>query len=169
VLVQPTRVDPLGLIFKNYLNTCNQNFSSHWWILILNFSGLTCESDSCILQFLNELNLTYRRLTGFMTSFYFIPIVLVSWGKFSLCHTLIRPISAFWDQISILIVGCVTMWSQGSHQLISRLRNKVISFCYFHFFSVPLSFLVFALFIFLFLVSLSSKKKKCYISSYCYL
>jgi len=51
----------------------------------------------------------------------------------------------------------------------ARLRNKVISFCYFHFFSVPLSFLVFALFIFLFLVSLSSKKKKCYISSYCYL
>jgi len=36
------------------------------------------------------------------------PIVLVPWGKFSLCHTPIRPISAFRDQISILIVGCVT-------------------------------------------------------------
>ena len=31
-----------------------------------------CESDSCILQFLNELNLTYRRLTGFVASFYSI-------------------------------------------------------------------------------------------------
>ena len=30
----------------------------------------TCESDSCILQFLNELNLTYQRLTSFVASFY---------------------------------------------------------------------------------------------------
>jgi len=37
-----------------------------------------------------------------------IPIVLVPWGRLPLCHTPIRPISAFWDQISILIVGCVT-------------------------------------------------------------
>jgi len=36
------------------------------------------------------------------------PIVLVPWGKFPLCHTPIRPISAFRDQISILIVGCMT-------------------------------------------------------------
>jgi len=35
------------------------------------------------------------------------PIVLVPWGRFPLCHTLIRPISAFRDQISILILGCV--------------------------------------------------------------
>jgi hypothetical protein len=35
------------------------------------------------------------------------PMVLVPWGKFPLCHTPIRPISAFRDQISILIVGCV--------------------------------------------------------------
>jgi hypothetical protein len=43
------------------------------------------------------------------------PIVLVPWGRFPLCHTPIRPISAFLDQISILIVGCVIMWSRGSH------------------------------------------------------
>jgi hypothetical protein len=72
------------------------------------FSVFTCESDSCVLQFLNELNLTYQRLTDFMASFYFIPVVLVSWSKFSLCHTPIRPFSAFQDEISILIVGCVT-------------------------------------------------------------
>jgi len=41
----------------------------------------------------------------------------------------------------------------------AKLQNKVISFCYFHFFSVPLSFLVFASFIFLFFVSASSKQK----------
>jgi hypothetical protein len=27
-LNQSTRVDPLGLFFKNYLNTCNLNFGS---------------------------------------------------------------------------------------------------------------------------------------------
>jgi hypothetical protein len=41
----------------------------------------------------------------------------------------------------------------------ARLRNKVISFCYFVFFSVPLSFSVFAS-IFLFFVPASSKQKK---------
>jgi hypothetical protein len=39
------------------------------------------------------------------------PIVLVPWGRFPLCHTPIRPISAFQDQSSILIMGCVTTWS----------------------------------------------------------
>jgi hypothetical protein len=43
------------------------------------------------------------------------PIVLAPWGRFPLCHTPTRPISAFRDQISILIVGCVTTWSRGSH------------------------------------------------------
>ena len=54
------------------------------------------------------------------------PIVLVPWGRFSLCHTPIRPISAFQDQISILIVGCVTTWSRGSHQWLSKeLKNDL--------------------------------------------
>jgi hypothetical protein len=35
-------------------------------------------------------------------------IVLVPWGRFPLCHTPIRPILAFRDQISILIVRYVT-------------------------------------------------------------
>jgi hypothetical protein len=42
-----------------------------------------------------------------MASFYFIPIVLVPWGRFSLYNTPVRPFLAFRDQISILIVGCV--------------------------------------------------------------
>jgi hypothetical protein len=40
----------------------------------------------------------------------------------------------------------------------ARLQNKVISFCHFHFFSVPLSFSMFAS-IFLFFMSASSKQK----------
>jgi hypothetical protein len=47
--------------------------------------------DSCILQFLNELNLTYRRLTSFVASFYFIPIVLVPWSRFH-CVTLLSDL-----------------------------------------------------------------------------
>ena len=69
--------------------------------------SLTCERDSCILWFLNELNLTYQRLTGFVASFDLISIVLVPCDRFPLCHTPIRPLSAFWDQISILIVSCM--------------------------------------------------------------
>jgi hypothetical protein len=73
------------------------------------------ERDSCILWFLNELNLTYPRLIGFVVSFDFIPIVLVLWGRFSLCHSPIRSLLAFRDRISILIVGYVTIWLQGSY------------------------------------------------------
>jgi hypothetical protein len=69
---------------------------------------LTCEIDSCILWFLNELNQTYQRFTSFVTSFDFIPIVSVPWDKFSLCHTHIRPLSTFYNQILILIVGFMT-------------------------------------------------------------
>ena len=45
-----------------------------------------------------------------------IIIVMVSYGRFLLCHTPIRLISAFQDQILFFIVGCVTTWSWGSHQ-----------------------------------------------------
>jgi len=98
-------------------------FQSHWRIILLNLLVLTFERDSYIFMFLNDLNLTYQRLTGFVMSFDFITIVLVPWEKFLLCYTFIRPISAFWDQISILIVGYVTTWSRGSHQLVSVYPN----------------------------------------------
>jgi hypothetical protein len=94
------------------------------------------------------------------------PIVLVPWGRFPLCHTPIRLISAFRDQISILIVGCETTWWRGSHQLVSELGSKTRSYPSVPR-KVPLSFSVFAS-IFLFFVSASSKqKKRGYISS-CY-
>jgi hypothetical protein len=69
-------------LFKNYLNSYNLNFDSHRWITLLNFLVLMCERDSWFLWFLNELNLTYWRLTGFMVSFNFISIVWVPWEKF---------------------------------------------------------------------------------------
>jgi len=109
-------VDPLVLILKNYLNLCNQNFRSHCQ-LFLNFSVLTCESDYYILQFLNKLNLTYQRLTSFVASFYFIPIVLVPWGKFLLCHTPITPFFGSLKSDLNLDCGFVTTWSLGSYQL----------------------------------------------------
>ena len=64
-------------------------------------------------------------------------------------------------KISILIVGCVTMWSRGSHQLVSELCSETRSYpsIIFVFFSVPLSFSVFVS-IFLFFMSASSKQKK---------
>ena len=89
--------------------------------------SLMGESDSFILQFLNELNLIYRRLSDFVVSFYFIPVVLVPWGRFPLCHTFIRPILFFQDQISILIVSYVTTWSRGSHHHPFELGLRLIS------------------------------------------
>jgi hypothetical protein len=62
---------------------------------------------------LEWLNLTYRRLIGFVASLYFIPIVLVSLDRFSLCHT---PIDLFWlfriRSQSWLWVA----WPRGLHQ-----------------------------------------------------
>ena len=99
------------------------------------------------------------------------PIVLVPWGRFPLCHTPIRPISAFPGSDLNLNCGLrdhvITRFA--SVGIRARLWNKVISFCYFCFFSGPLSFSVLAS-IFLFFVSASSKqkKKKGYIlSCYC--
>ena len=92
--------------FKNYWNTCNLNFSSLWWLLLLNFSVLTWEwfLHSSVLE-RTEFDLS--KINWLRGVILFIPIVLVPWDRFSLCHTPIRPISAFRDQISILIVGCV--------------------------------------------------------------
>ena len=45
-----------------------------------------------------------------------LPIVLVPWGRFPLCHTPVRSISVFWDQISFLIVGCVITRFESTFQ-----------------------------------------------------
>jgi hypothetical protein len=167
---QPARIDLLGLIFKNYLNTWNLNFDNHWWILFLIFFVLTCESDSCILQFLNELNLTYWRLISFVASFYFIPNSVGSSGQvFIVSHSYQTYFDFSWSDLNLYCGLCNRMITRFvAVGIRARLRNKVISFYYFCFFSVSLSFSVFASFIFSFFVYASSKKKKGYIlSCYC--
>ena len=71
-----------------------------------------------------------------------LPIVLVPWGRFPLCHTPIRPISAFPGSDLILRCGLrdhvITRFASGGIR--ARLRNKVISLCYFRFLSVFLKF-----------------------------
>ena len=59
--------------------------------------SLMCERDSYIIWFLNELNLTYKKLSDFVMLFDFIPVVLIPWDMFSLCHTPSRPLSSFQD------------------------------------------------------------------------
>jgi hypothetical protein len=52
--IQPTKVDPLGLIFHNYLNICKPNF---WHFLSNNtfkFFSLMCKRDSCIFFVLEQ-------------------------------------------------------------------------------------------------------------------
>ena len=44
------------------------------------------------------------------------PIVLVPRYKLSLCHTPIKPDYLAFRELVSLRVGCVTMWSWGSHQ-----------------------------------------------------
>ena len=114
-----------------------------------------------LFQFLNELNLTYRRLTGFMVSFYFILTVMVPWGRFLFRLSRIKSQSWLW-----------VAWSRDSHKLISELSSETRSYAFviFIFLVFLLSFSVFASFIFLFFVSTSSKQKqRSYISSSYYL
>ena len=58
-----------------------------------------------------------------------IPIVLVPWSKFLLCHTPIRPISAFQDQISVLIMDCMTAWSRSSHHFCLMIFRLQLQLC----------------------------------------
>jgi hypothetical protein len=55
---------------------------------------------------------------------------VVALGKVPLCHNPIRPLLTFQDQISILIVGCMTTWLQGLHYLVSEqgFENKSYPF-----------------------------------------
>jgi hypothetical protein len=119
--VQPTRVDILWLIFKNYLNICNLNFESHWWILLLNFLVLTCQSDSCILQFFNELNLTYQRLTSFM--FHYTHSNSVRWKKEKKRDDCASKVS-----LSLLLYICIYCFYLGFFIIIDVLFSNEVSF-----------------------------------------
>ena len=119
-----------------------------------------CESDSCILQFLNELNLTYRRLSGFVASFYSFQqcwCLEVGFHCVTLLSDLFQLLGSDLDLDSGLRDHVITRFA--SVGIRARLRNKVISFCYFCFFSVPFKFFSVCLH-FLFFVYASSKQKK---------
>jgi len=81
------------------------------WIYEINLCFVWCNMLYLLGQ---RSNLTYLGITHLVVSFDSIPIVLVPWDRFSLYHTSIRPILAFQDHISILIVGCVTTLSGDS-------------------------------------------------------
>jgi hypothetical protein len=132
------------------MNITSKFFSFNVWEWLLHSFVLErTESDLSKINWLRDVILL-------------IPIVLVSWGRFPLCHTSIRHILALQDQISILIVGCVTTWSRDSHQLVSKLGFETRSYPYviFVFFSVPLSFSMFASIFLFFVFGLSKQNKK---------
>jgi Na+/proline symporter len=108
----------IRVTFKNYLNTCSLNFGSLWWLLLLNFFSFNVWEWFLHFSVLERTESDLSKINWFRGVILLIPIVLVPWGRFPLCHTPIRLISAFQDQISILIVGCVTTWSRGSHQFV---------------------------------------------------
>jgi hypothetical protein len=59
-----------------------------------------------------------------------IPMVLVPLDKFSLCHTSIKPDSLAFQDLSFLLIGDVTTWSQGLHQLVLELKSKIGSYLF---------------------------------------
>jgi hypothetical protein len=90
------------------------------------------------------------------------PTVFVPKYKLSLCHTLIKPDLLSFPGIDIFSCGlCDNVITRFVLIGIrARLRNRVISFYYFHFFSVPLSFSVFMSILFFMFASSKQKKKK---------
>jgi len=100
--------------------------------------------------FSKELKTTYWRTTSFMASSLYLSfanqyslggafpflVVLVLRYKLSLCHTTIKPDLLGFPGIGVFACGLrdhvITRFA--SFGIIARLWNKVISFCYFHFF-----------------------------------
>ena len=115
LIVSGLHISPLGYFFGVLKLLVRHLLFSFMTNIIVELLFLSAGKISCIFWFSKELNLTYQRSTDFVVSSYFISTVLVAWGKFSLC-SLIISFLAFRGQISILIVGCLTTWSRGSHQ-----------------------------------------------------
>jgi hypothetical protein len=92
---------PIVLVPRYKLSLCHTPIKPD----LLGFSGIGVFAcglrDHVITRFASKINW----LRGVIL---LNPIVLVPWGRFSLCHTLITPILALRDQISILIVGSMT-------------------------------------------------------------
>jgi hypothetical protein len=83
-----------------------------------------CTMQHVMLSLLEQRsNLTYQGITNIVASFDSIPIVLVPWDRFSLCHTSQTWFLAF---LGIMFFrGCLTTWSKGLHQLVSELGSGI--------------------------------------------
>jgi len=101
------------------MNITSECFSFNVWEWFLHSSVLErTESD------LSKIN-------WFCGVILLILVVLVPRGRFPLCHTPIRPISAFQDQISILIVRCVTTWPRD-HEVRINVASCFMNFLVLH-------------------------------------
>jgi hypothetical protein len=118
--------------------------------------------DFCILRFLKKQNLAYQKINWLRS------VILLhsnSVGVLGQVFIVSHSYQTFFGFPGLdLNIDCelhdhvITRFT--SVGIRARLRNEVIFVYYFHFFSVPLSFLMFGLFIFLFFVSALYKKKK---------
>jgi len=132
-------VDPLGLIFQELFKLMQAKISAVLMIITSEFFIFNVWEWFLRSSVLERTESDLSKINWLRGVILLNPIVLVPWGRFPLCHTPIRPISTFRDQISILIVSCViTRFALVGIR--ARLRNKVISFCYYRFFSVSFKF-----------------------------
>ena len=105
----------IRVTFKNYLNTCNLNFGNFddYYFWIFSFNVWEWFLYSSVLE---QTEFDLSKINWLRGVILLIQVVFVHWNMFPLYHTPIRLILAFQDQISILIMDCVTIWSWGSHQ-----------------------------------------------------
>jgi hypothetical protein len=120
--VHPTMVDPLELIFKNYLNT-QPKFQQPLTNITFKFFSFNMWEWLLYSSVLEWIEFDLSKINKLRGVILLIPIVLVPWRKFPLCHTPIRLILAFRDQISILIMGWVT-----HNQVILELGSETRSY-----------------------------------------
>jgi hypothetical protein len=107
------------------------------------------------------VNLTYRRLTGFHGVIILHSNSVGALGQVSIVSHSYQVYFGFLESDLNLNCGLhdYVITRFASVGIKARLRNKLISFYYFCFFNVPLSFSMLASFIFLFFVSATSKQK----------
>jgi hypothetical protein len=90
--LKPTSVDPLGLIFQNYLNISKPKFQKPLMNITSKFFSFNVWESFLLSSVLERTESHLSKINWLRGIILLIPIVLVPWGRFSLCHTPIRPI-----------------------------------------------------------------------------